>query len=72
MKADAAEAKQRAENEALRKVEEEREDAAKAQQAYERDIEEKLERLPAEPSANDPLAMTIQIRSPKGQKFGRR
>lgn len=69
---EAAEAKQKAESEALRVEEKARETAANAQRDYEREIEEKLMRLPLEPSTNDPEAITVLVRSPKGQRFGRR
>lgn len=72
IKADAAEAEKRAANEALQHEEAARQSAVQAQQDYERDIEEKLLGLPEEPSANEPDSITVLIRSPKGQKFGRR
>lgn len=72
IKADTAEAQRQAESEALRKEEENKASAANAQRDYEREIEEKLLNLPLEPSAGDPDAITVLIRSPKGQKFGRR
>ena len=72
IKTDAVEAERRAANETLQHEEAARQSAARAQQDYERDIEEKLLRLPHEPTANEPDSITVLIRSPKGQKFGRR
>lgn len=72
IKADAADAQRRAENEALRQEEEAKQTAALAQRDYERELEEKLLALPPEPPASDPEAITVLVRSPKGQKFGRR
>ena len=72
IKADAVEAEKRAADEALQHEEAARQSAAQAQQDYERDIEDKLLRLPKEPTANEPDSITVLIRSPKGQKFGRR
>ena len=66
------EAERQAASQALQHEEAARQSAAQAQQDYERDIEDKLLRLPAEPTASDPDSITVLIRSPKGQKFGRR
>ncbi len=66
------EAERQAASEAMQHEEAARQSAAQAQQDYERDIEDKLLRLPAEPTASDPDSITVLIRSPKGQKFGRR
>ena len=72
MKADTAEAKRQEESESQRKEVAARQSEAEAQRDYERAIEDKVLSLPAEPEANDPESITVLIRSPKGQKFGRR
>jgi len=72
LKADAVELERRAAEEQVQEQQRREDDAAQAQRSYEQEIEDKELGLPEEPGAGEEGVITVLVRTPKGNRFGRR